>query len=190
MTPTEEILALLEVYRYLILIPLTIIEGPIVIVIAGFLSSTGFFDPILVYLIGLAGDQAGDAIAYATGRWGGKWLHMNGSLIGATPERMEMAKAYFREKHLKAITLSKLAQGVGWAGLAAAGALHVPFKKFIRTCFYVSVLQDAAFLIVGMVFGHAYMQIGKYLDYYAAAGVVAVIAIITVLLYKKIRSRS
>lgn len=185
-----EALALLEQYRYLILIPLAIVEGPIVIIIAGFLVSLGYFDPFLVYVIGLTGDQIGDACLYAFGRWGGKFLHSHGSWIGVTPKRLAQAKDYFRERHLKAVTISKLVHGIGVAGLVAAGALHVPFKRYIRTALFISVIQDAAFLFIGMFFGHAYIRIGQYLDYYAAAGSVIVLAAIAFAIFWKIKKRS
>jgi len=52
--------SLLLTYKYLILIPLAVVEGPIITVIAGFLITLGYMNIFLVYLIVIAGDLAGD----------------------------------------------------------------------------------------------------------------------------------
>jgi membrane protein DedA with SNARE-associated domain len=49
----------------------------------------------------------------------------------------------------------------------------------------ISLVQCAAFLLIGLVFGKAYMKIGEYLDYFAAGiSIVAVLVIIGGLAYR------
>src|SRR3989338_6363855 len=82
---------LLLTYKYLILIPLSIIEGPIVTVIAGFLVTLKFFNLFLIYIIMVAGDVVGDGIAYSFGYFGKRFLHY----FKITDEKLEKAKKYF-----------------------------------------------------------------------------------------------
>lgn len=58
---------LLLTYKYIILIPLSIIEGPIVTVICGFLVTLKFFNPFLVYVVMVLGDIVGDGLIYYMG---------------------------------------------------------------------------------------------------------------------------
>ena len=120
------------------------------------------------------GDIIGDAGIYYIGYKGKRFL----KYLRVTDEKLEKAKAYFANNHKKALFASKLAHGVGFTGLIAAGASHVPYKKYFITCGIISAIQSLIMLMIGILFGHAYEVIGKYLDYYAAIVSIIVIAII------------
>ena len=98
---------------------------------------------------------------------------------------MEKAKIYFHENHKKAIAMSKLAHGIGFTGLLAAGASHVPYKRYFKTCTFISIVQSFIMLMIGILFGHAYVQIGKYLNYYAALVSVIVLVVLLFVVIRK-----
>lgn len=169
-------------YKYLILIPLSIIEGPIVTIIAGFLVTMKVFNPVLVYAIMVIGDILGDAGIYYIGYSGKRFF----KFFRVNDEKLEKAKKYFAENRKKALFTSKMVHGIGFTGLLAAGATHVPYKKYFITCGLISVIQSLIMLIIGYLFGHAYVQIGKYLNYYAAAAsVIALVVILFIYLKRK-----
>ncbi len=181
----EQALHLLLAYRYFIFVPLTIIEGPIATVLAGFLVTLGYMDIFLVYTLALLGDFIGDSLLYGFGRWGKNFIRKYGHYIGAGKEKLDKAKTFFAQKHTRAVVMSKLFHGVGSTGLVAAGVLAIPYRRFIRTCFMVTVAQSAVFLFVGIVFGHAYESISHYLDLYASTiGIIVVLLIVSAVLYK------
>lgn len=173
----ETIIPLLEHYKYAILLPLAIIEGPIIMVIAGFLVTLGLMNAFFVYVIVVAGDIVGDSLAYGVGRWGGSWIHRLGAKIGITSEKIREAREFFNTRHTKAIVMSKLIHGVGVAGLIAAGTLKIPYLRYLRSCLFVSLPQTGLLLIIGVFFGHAYVQIEKYFSGFAA--VISATALIT-----------
>lgn len=155
--------------------PLSIIEGPIVAVICGFLVTLKVMNPLLAYVILVVGDVVGDGIIYYIGYSGKRFL----KYFKITEEKLEKAKTYFHENHKKAIAMSKLVHGIGFTGLIAAGASHVPYKRYFKTCTLISLVQSFVMILIGFLFGHAYVQIGKYLNYYAA--VVSVLALVILL---------
>jgi membrane protein DedA with SNARE-associated domain len=172
---------LLLTYKYIILIPLAIIEGPIVTVLCGFLVTLKVFNPLLVYVIMVLGDIVGDGGIYYLGYSGKRFL----KYFHVTEEKLEKAKTYFHENHKKAIAMSKLVHGIGFTGLVAAGASHVPYKRYFKTCALISIIQSFVMLLLGIFFGHAYVVIGKYLNYYAAfVSVLALIVLVIVFLRK------
>ncbi|KKR03727.1 MAG: hypothetical protein UT31_C0011G0009 [Parcubacteria group bacterium GW2011_GWF2_39_13b] len=182
----QETILLLEQYKYIIFFPIAIIEGPIVSIIAGFLVSLKIFNIFISYIIVLAGDAVGDTILYALGRWGGVALIRRvGPYIGVTPARMEKVKEQFDLRGRRAVTLSKLFHGIGMAGLITAGSLKVPFWKYISTCFFVTIFQAAVFLAIGIFFGGAYIKIGQYLDYFAAATFIIALVVILIIVLRK-----
>lgn len=162
------IYSLLLTYKYLILFPLSIVEGPIITVIAGVFVSMHNMNWFYVYGIVVLGDLIGDALVYMFGRFGGGLLKRHGSKFGISQDSLEKAKIYFDKHHHKAVVTSKLVHGIGVSGLAAAGLLKIPYLRFMRTCLMISLAQCAVFLVIGIVFGHAYQQIKQYLDYFAA----------------------
>ena len=161
--------------------PLAIIEGPIIAVICGFLVTLKVFNPLLVYVILVLGDIVGDGGIYYLGYSGKRFL----KYFKVTEEKLEKAKTYFRDNHKKAIFMSKLVHGIGFTGLLAAGASHVPYKKYFKTCALISIVQSAVMILIGVLFGHAYVQIGKYLNYYAAGISIIVLIVLLIVFIKK-----
>lgn len=183
----EYFYTLLLSYKYIILFPLAVIEGPIITVIAGFMSSLNLMNWLDVYVIVILGDVIGDTSIYTFGRLGGEVFKKYGFRIGITQERLETAKEYFTINHNKALIASKLVHGIGVSGLVAAGILKIPYMRFIRTCLVVSLIQSAIFLLVGIFFGHAYKQIGQYFDSYAATISLTVLVVIFLVFFLKIK---
>ena len=184
----SHILLLLLKYKYLILLPIAILEGPIAAIIVGFLSSSNIFNIFIVYGVLVSGDIIGDSFYYALGRMSGSSFSKHGHHIGITNEKLENAKKYFADYHHKALIISKLAYGVGVSGLVAAGVLKISYKKFIKTCAYIAFIQSAFLLSIGFIFGHAYLQIEKYLNIYAKIIGIVVLIFIGYFVFIKIRN--
>ncbi len=166
---------LLLTYKYLILIPLSIVEGPILMIVCGPLIVLGILNPLLVYLIIVSGDIVGDIAQYYMGYYGKRLL----PYFKITEEKLEKAEAYFNENYKKAIIMSKVVYGIGFTGLVAAGALHSPFGRYFKICGMVSLVQYAIWFVIGILFGNMYLVIEKYLNYYAA--IVSVVVLIIIL---------
>lgn len=182
----ELILSLLTEYKYYLLFPLAIFEGPILAVITGFLCSTGFLNPFISYSIILAGDIVGDSLYYWLGRLGNaprlqkliKWL-------GLTPERLERVKGFIDTNPYKTISLSKIILGIGVAGLFLAGKSKLSYLRFFSICLLASSVICAGYFSLGVFFGKAAEQINQYLNYFASISIVTAIAVFIIF---KIRS--
>ena len=174
---------LLQTYKYFIIIPLATIEGPIISVICGFLTTLGVFNLYLVFVVMLLGDILGDAIQYSIGYFGKRFL----PYLKISDEKLESAKIYLKNNHKKAIVASKLLYGIGFVGLIAAGALHVPYFKYFKTCALISVIQSLVMITIGIFFGQAYVIIEKYFNYYAALSSVVVLVILFFIFIRKYR---
>ena len=178
-------ITLLITYKYLLIIPLAIIEGPIVSVICGFLITLGFFNPFIIFIIMIVGDIIGDGMYYYIGYSGGKLLRY----FKISEAKIEKAKKYFHENHHKAIILSKLIHGVGFTGLVAAGVLHMPYKRFFKACIIVSIIQSIVMLTIGIAFGHAYTIVGKLLNFYSAIASVLALAAAILAIFQNYKKR-
>ena len=174
----DQVVVLLEHFTYLILFPLAIIEGPIVTVIAGFLVATQVLNGFVVYAIVVAGDVVGDTLWYSVGRYShshiARWLER---FFAIPPEKITHAKERIVQHRFRTISIFKLTQGVGFAGLVATGMARVPYPLFISACAVISVTQVAFFPVLGIFFGSAYESIGGYFNEVAFAS--CIVAVLT-----------
>ena len=186
----EHIVYLLSLYKYLILFPLAIVEGPIIAVIAGFLCTSGLLNPFIVYPVIVLGDIIGDSICYSLGRWGVPgFLRKIGYRIGLNPKGMDRARFLFDSNPITSISLSKIILGVGVTGIYMAGNARIPYHKFLRICLVTSMIQYIFYLGIGLLFGHAYIQISHYLNYFASICIITGLAVILFLFIKSMLKR-
>jgi membrane-associated protein len=181
-----DILSLLTHYKYLILFPLAIVEGPVLAVIAGFLCTEGFLNPFFVFPVIVFGDLIGDSICYSLGRWGmPRFIRKIAWRMGLHPRSIDRARIYFDSNPVRTVFLSKITLGIGVAGIYLAGNARIPYGKFIRICLITSLIQYVFYLGAGLIFGSAYMQINLYLNKIASIFIIAALGII---LFISIRS--
>src|ERR1700694_3311043 len=163
----EHIIHLLYEFKYLILFPLAVVEGPILAIIAGLLCTEGLLNPLIVYPIIVLGDITGDSLVYAAGRWGKSWRSGRlRRLIGLSAGKIDRARAYFDDNPIKTISLSKVILGAGVAGIFLAGNARVPYRKFIAVCLGTSAVQYTVYLGIGLLFGRAFKAINVYLNFF------------------------
>jgi membrane protein DedA with SNARE-associated domain len=163
----QGILELMTQYGYAILFPVSILEGPIVATLAGFLVSLGKLDPFIVFGILLCGDIVGDTIYYFLGRVFRRekvprWL----SFLGITEHNVHIFESYFKKHDWKIILLAKT-QAVGSVILFTAGFARMPYRKFILLNIAGSIPKIILFEGIGFYFGEAYHQLNTYFGYAA-----------------------
>ena len=173
----DSIVSILQAHGLFILLPLAIVEGPIVTVIGAFLASQGYLSLVAVYLIVVAADLIGDGLFYAVGRYG-KALLLDrwGHYVGVTPERLVRLEHHFDHHGGKTLLIAKATHSLGFAILLAAGASRMQFGPFIWYNVVGTLPKSLFFLLVGYLLGYAYLQIDSYIVGYSLL-VVAVAAI-------------
>ncbi len=183
----NNVVSWLLAYRYAILFPILIVEGPIITIIAGFLSSQGIFNIWVVYGVAIIGDVAGDIIYYAIGRWGGRSLIERwGRFFGLGIEKINNLEKHFADHSGKTLIFGKLSHAIGAPILAAAGVVKMPFNKFVWINFWATLPKSLLLLIIGYYFGEAYKQINQYLNY-TTAWILAIIILLIALYYLMVK---
>jgi len=152
-------------FRYLAIFPLAVIEGPIITVLIGFFISLGVFNPLIAYVVIVAGDLVGDALHYAAGRWGGrKFIDRWGRYFGVGPGQIETIKNQFDKRGDKLLFVGKMSHGIGGAFLVAAGFIKMPFNKFIFANMLATLVKSVVLLTIGFYFGQSLTRIKSILD--------------------------
>ncbi len=162
----HNIVVWLLAYRYEILFPITIIEGPIITIIAGFLAFQGYFNIFAVYGIAVLGDMVGDIIYYSIGLWGGrKFIERWGYFFGITVEKISKLETHFSLHSGKTLLFGKFSHVTGMPILVSAGMAKMPFRKFVWFNFLGTLPKVFLLAIFGYYFGAAYEQINTYFNY-------------------------
>lgn len=168
MLALDNLIGLLEVYKYHLLFPVSVIEGPIISVIGGFLCSTGFLSVYWTYAVLIMGDMVGDTLYYSIGRFGGRpILRRWGKFLRFDEDRVIRTENHFKNHAGKTLLIGKT-QAVGGIVLVAAGLSKMPFFRFLGFNLIGTSVKSLILLIVGFYFGKAYRLIETYLGYYAA----------------------
>jgi len=185
-----QLIALLTAYKYALLFPLAVIEGPIVTVLGAFLASMGYMNIFAVYAVVIVGDVVGDCFYYGVGRWGGKaFITRWGKHFGITSERVLRLEEHFKNHARKTLVIGKLTHAIGVVVLVAAGIARVSLWEFVVFNFLPTIPKSLVFLLVGYYFGQAYRQVGSALDLLSLAPILLVIVLVLVYFIPKLLSR-
>jgi membrane protein DedA with SNARE-associated domain len=149
-------------YRYWVLLPLTIIEGPVVMLFCGFIVRLGGLELIPTYFLLMAGDFVGDILWYGIGRYGARsLLERFGYFLSVSLADIDRFERLFRKYSIKILFISKITMGFGFAlaTLMAAGAAHTPFRKYALINILGGFIWTGLLMAVGYFFGNAYLAI-------------------------------
>jgi membrane-associated protein len=160
----ELIISWVLAYKYFIIFPLAIVEGPIIMVVSGFLLHLGYFDFWPLYLVLMVGDLAADVLWYGIGHHGARpFIKRYGHLLGITEALFLKLEEAFHAHHMKILFISKVTMGFGFAiaTLIAAGATRVPLRQYILINFVGGFIWTGLLMAVGYVFGNFYLLIDE-----------------------------
>lgn len=184
----DQILQLLLIYKYLIIFPIAVLEGPGLSILVGVLIARNVLNPFLSYGLLILGDMIGDTIYYCLGRFGGhpilkKWGH----LINVTEYHLSKLEHHFHFKApAKTLILGKT-QPWGAAVLFAAGTAKMDYLKFLAINTSTTLPKTLVLVLLGYFFNHAYVLLDSYLRY---AGVTLTIIAIPFIVYFFLRRRA
>lgn len=187
----EYFYTLLLTYKYLILLPIAIIEGPIIIIIASFLASQGILNIFVVYVIAVLGNVIGDCIYYSVGRIGRyTFIAKYGHYIGITSERIKSTEEHYKNHFLKTLIIAKITEAPVVPTLVAAGVSRVDARKFVLVSIALEMVKAVVIVLIGYYFGKFYVKIdGYFKDSILAFGIIFVLLILLIIVYKKIKAK-
>ncbi|MCX6763459.1 MAG: DedA family protein [Candidatus Moranbacteria bacterium] len=179
-----KILAMLLQFKYWILFPIVVIEGPIITVIVGLMVSLGSLNFLIAFPLIVVADVVGDCLYYAIGRYAGKrFLERWGRYIGIKISDLDKIENHYKQHSGKTLVIGKLSHAFGVAVLLGAGMAKMPISEFIWYNFIATVPKSLVLFLIGFYFGNFYNQINKYLDYTAIASLFIFIIFVAVYLF-------
>jgi membrane protein DedA with SNARE-associated domain len=162
----QNIFQFLHQYGYWMMVPLMILEGPVVTVIAAMLASLGAFNVFLVLLFSILGDIIGDVALYVLGyRFGMGFVRRIGKYMGITEKLVLQMQEYFKKHGGKTIFAVKSTTGLCWATFTAAGIAKMNFKKFLKNSFYGGIVWSGFLVAMGYFYGYLWRDIKQYIEW-------------------------
>lgn len=157
-----QIIAYLQHFRYLVILPLGVAEGPILSIICGFLIKLGYLGFWGSYLVLILADLIGDVLWYSIGRFGAhKAIKKFGHFVSLDEPTMLKIEKKFKNHQNKALLISKMTGGFGFAlvTLTVAGIIKIDFKKYMLLNFVGGFVWTSILIAAGYFFGHLYNSI-------------------------------
>jgi len=159
------LLQLIETYKYVLLFPIAVFEGPIVTIVAGFLVSLGYLSVAVAYPLIVVADTIGDTLHYYLGTLlRHNKAHRILKVLRITEQRLENIEKHFVLHPKKSILFAKILHGVGGIVQIVAGLARMPFIEFLWVSFLGTLPKSLILLLVGYVFGMYLSQINNYLS--------------------------
>jgi membrane-associated protein len=177
MSDLSAIPELISAYGLITLVPLAILEGPIVTIIAGWLASIGLLNPLGVLVAAVVGDLLGDLLLYAIGRglrldrlpYVGRWLRLPRAQLVPLVRTI-------RDNGTKILIIGKVTHAAGFAVLLAAGAARMNLLQFTLINLLCNIPKSAIFIALGYLLGEAYGRASAWLGWGSAVIFVALLA--------------
>jgi membrane protein DedA with SNARE-associated domain len=156
-------LHLLLQYAYPLMIPLSLIEGPIVALAGGVGTASGQINPFFVFAIVMGGGLFQDVAYYGLGRWACNSQKMRRRIESMQSVRKVLGplKMAWRERLFLTLVASKFAYGLYGPILITAGMTKAPFWRYLGESLALSAVVLAAWEAAGFGLAGAYGQLGQ-----------------------------
>lgn len=167
-SPTE-VLSILEHYKYFLIFPVAVIEGPIIIIITGFLVYLGYLNGYVAYSVIIVADIVGDSMYYGIGKLWKKSVFIKkwAKYLGYDENSEAFLESHFKKHKGKTFLLAKVSHGVGGAVQVSSGIAGVKYRDFLLYSFIGTVPKALILFSLGYYAGSSYVKIDNYFDFFA-----------------------
>jgi membrane protein DedA with SNARE-associated domain len=174
--------AFISGHGLLLLLPLAVIEGPVVSVLAGVLCAQGLMDWHFALPLLVLGDVMGDLIYYAAGRFSHGWLHRMAVRLHLPTEIGAALIARVSGHATRMLLIGKWTHAIGGVVLVASGVARVSLWQFVGVNTLATLPKTALLLGVGFWAGEnvvaLFERYGAVVPVLLALGVLAVILLL------------
>ena len=154
------------------------VPGETILLVAGYLASTGQFNLALVIMIAATGAVIGDNIGFAIGhRYGRDFLLRVGRYVFLTPKRFAHIENYFQKYGNKTILVARFITGLRVFAALLAGASKMRWRTFLVYNVAGAVLWSVVITSLGYFFGQSLPLLMKWVG---RSGTILLIAAIVI----------
>jgi membrane protein DedA with SNARE-associated domain len=145
-----------------LILPLSVIEGPVVSIVTGFLAAQGYFDWYWALPLLVAGDLVGDVICYWIGRAGLTRLTFARRRLGIGGALTPALQNQLRRNAARMLLVGKWTHSVGCLVLVGSGMLRLPLARFILINLAATVPKSALLFSFGYFAAEHYPLVARH----------------------------
>jgi len=149
---------------------LSVLQGPIVILLGAAAAATGVISPIGVFIAVTIGNLSMDIIWFMIGRLGKIAWIVRFRWLRANLETIESMKGRLFRQTPQIVALAKLSSVFVLPVMVAAGLVKLPWKRWFPTLFIVEVVKNVLLIFLGYYAVISISQLQKGLSILAIAG--------------------
>ena len=171
-------------WAYILIAVLVAVEGPITTLAGAVAASTGYLNPVLVFVSAAIGNLTADTLWYSLGYLGKiEWLVRYGTWFGIKESSLTRLQQDIYAHIHKLLFVAKLTLGLVVPTLIAAGLARVPFKRWFGVLFAAECLWTGALVLLGYYFGSMIQHVETNLRWMSVGGGVIFVAIVIYYLF-------
>jgi membrane-associated protein len=140
-----------------LILPLAVIEGPIVTVLTGFLAARDYFVWYWVLCLLICGDIIGDLLYYWVGRTAAAPLKRITQRFGLRCVPGPELQRELVQNATKMLFTGKWTHSIGFLVLTGSGMLRVPLGQFLLVNLIASIPKTAVLFGIGYFAGYDYL---------------------------------
>ncbi len=132
-----------------LILPLSIIEGPIVTILTGLLAAKGYFDWYWALFLLVCGDLVGDLLYYWVGRSSSTPLTSLARRFGLRRRLTPELQRGLTDNAAKMLFIGKWTHSIGCLVLIGSGMLRLPLPTFMLVNLLATLPKSAVLFAVG-----------------------------------------
>nr|WP_294505252.1 VTT domain-containing protein [uncultured Rhodopila sp.] len=141
-------------YGAVLILPLSVVEGPAVSAVTGLLASQGYVGCTLAMVLLVCGDLIGDLIYYWIGRSGVTPLSGLSRRLGLGEAFSPEFQRDLKQHSTKMLLVGKWTHAIGCVVLVASGMLRLPIPHFLFVNLLATVPKSGALFAFGYFAGN------------------------------------
>jgi membrane protein DedA with SNARE-associated domain len=158
------------------------IPSEVVLPLYGFMSAQGDFNVVLVCILATVGSVLGSLFLYGVGYWFSMprlrdLVQRYGRYALVQESDLDRAYDWFARHGAMAVVIGRLVPGIRSLISIPAGLQRMPVGQFILYTAIGSGIWNVFLVSLGWILGDQWDRVGKYLDYFEYAVILAVLAV-------------
>ena len=186
----SELLSLLGQYKYWVIFPIAVVEGPIIMIVSGFLVNLGVLNALIAYSVLVVADVLGDTVYYFIGRYWRKsfWVKKIMSFFGYDETTEIYLEEHFRKHKFKTFLIGKFTHGIGGMIEIASGIAGISLWQYLFISFITTMPKAFVLVSIGYYAGIYYEKINGYFQNFAFITIGVVIIFLFFNISRKLKS--
>jgi membrane protein DedA with SNARE-associated domain len=171
--------SLLIKYKYLVLFPILVVEGPIITVLSGALATpeAHVFHIVPLFFFVVFADLCGDTFYYLLGYFAGEKVLERISKKKKVDYNTKITN-YFNRYGGRTLMIAKISHGLGWPVMVFAGSARMKYSQFLTYNFFISLIKTALLLGIGYLYAEKYKT---FVEYFGSTSKVVSLTIVLLL---------